>query len=623
MAAAPSLRPIRPGIRFRVGISGHRVPPKLPKESEAPLRAMLDRVLATVMVAVRETGQAYAALSDPGASANATGPVTQFVIVSSVAEGSDRLVAEAGLAKGFTLETVLPFKRDEYARDFESDASKAQYQQMLGRASAVFELDGAPDARARAYEAAGLVMLANIDLLVAIWDGEEAAGIGGTAQIVGNAIAGNVPVIWIMPKSPGDMRLSWPASGEIPPATARPEERFRPATQAELAKIVAEIVAPPKQREALHSLRVYLRESERHWNFCPWYPLLMTLFTVRRLRQSDFQLAPALAASTAEWSGYLTTLPQDRSQRPAIENVLLPAFAAPDHLAVFYSLVYRSGYVFNFAFAALAVALALGGVFIHDPDAKTILVGAELVVIIAILGNWLLGHYRQWHRRWLEYRRLAETLRHLRIFAPMGSEGSAHRPSRGLDTEDDDWVNWYAWSLRRFLPLPNRVIDAEYLQKMRDAVLNAEVASQIKYHTANAERMAKLDHRLHVSGLLLFLATGAVSAAFLCLKWLGVLHTPSLGRDFILSLTTFLAALLPTLGAAIGAIHVQGDFKTVAEQSKRTKKRLEKMRDILASENPPIFARLADRVEKVSDIMMTDLIEWQTVFRTRPLSPPA
>ena len=33
--------------------------------------------------------------------------------------------------------------------------------------------------------------------------------------------------------------------------------------------------------------------------------------------------------------------------------------------------------------------------------------------------------------------------------------------------------------------------------------------------------------------------------------------------------------------------------------------------------------RLADRVQKTSDIMMADLEEWQTVFRTRPLSLPA
>jgi hypothetical protein len=38
---------------------------------------------------------------------------------------------------------------------------------------------------------------------------------------------------------------------------------------------------------------------------------------------------------------------------------------------------------------------------------------------------------------------------------------------------------------------------------------------------------------------------------------------------------------------------------------------------------PQTFAKLTDRVEKVSDVMMADLLDWQTVFRTRPLALPA
>ena len=110
-----------------------------------------------------------------------------------------------------------------------------------------------------------------------------------------------------------------------------------------------------------------------------------------------------------------------------MEKIVLPAFSAADHLGVFYSLVYRSTYVFNFLFAAVAVALALAGIFIHDANVKIYLVAAELAVIFAILVTWFRAT-GQWHRRWLEYRRLAECLRHLRILAPVGSEGPLDRP---------------------------------------------------------------------------------------------------------------------------------------------------------------------------------------------------
>ena len=110
---------------------------------------------------------------------------------------------------------------------------------------------------------------------------------------------------------------------------------------------------------------------------------------------------------------------------------------------------------------------------------------------------------------------------------------------------------------------------------------------------------------------------------FLALYLLGVLpDVQNPRRDLVFGSFTFLTALLPTLGAALGAIYAQGDFKTVAEQSKRTANRLVAIDKILADE-PLDFARLADRVQKTSDIMMMDLEEWQTVFRARPLSLPA
>jgi hypothetical protein len=301
--------------------------------------------------------------------------------------------------------------------------------------------------------------------------------------------------------------------------------------------------------------------------------------------------------------------------------VLLPAASAADHLAVYYSLVYRSTYVFNFLIAAVAVALALSGVFVHEPAAKSYLVTAELVLIIGILVTWLHGRRRQWHRHWIEYRRLAESLRHMRILAPLGSEGPVARP--GFDVDEQDWINWYAWSLRRLLPLPDRTVDAAYLTAARDTVRSAEITRQIEYHSQNAKRVDKIGHRIHHTGQLLFGITGGLCFLFVGLVWFGGLRDVAQPyRDLILGTFTFLSALLPTFGSAIGAIYVQGDFRTVAEQSQRTAKRLTAIDTILADE-PLILARLADRIEKASDVMMSDVLEWQIVFRTRPLSLPA
>jgi hypothetical protein len=226
---SPARHPSSPGLR--IGVSGHRVPPKLPEESEAPLRALVDRTLAAIAATARRANTA-----------------STLVIVSSLAEGSDRIVAAAGLAAGFALQAVLPFEKAEYERDFETPMSRSEFEELLGRACDVFELDGAADERPRAYEAAGLFMLANIDVLVAIWDGGVAAGIGGTAQIVERAIADGIAVVWIEPSHPNAMQISWPGSGAAPAgATAGLKNTFHPADVPTIARAVEDILTSPTQ----------------------------------------------------------------------------------------------------------------------------------------------------------------------------------------------------------------------------------------------------------------------------------------------------------------------------------------------------------------------------------------
>ncbi len=195
------------------------------------MRALIERMLAAIVDTARKANTASA-----------------FVIVSSLAEGSDRIVAAAGLAAGFALQAVLPFDRAEYERDFETQMSRREFEELLARAGDVFELDGKADQRPRAYEAAGLFMLANIDVLIAIWDGAVAAGAGGTAQIVERAIADGIIVVWIEPNHPNAMQISRPGSGAAPAgATAGLKNTFRPADLPTIVRAVEDIPTSPTQ----------------------------------------------------------------------------------------------------------------------------------------------------------------------------------------------------------------------------------------------------------------------------------------------------------------------------------------------------------------------------------------
>lgn len=120
-----------------------------------------------------------------------------WTVVSSLAEGADRLVARALLGRpGTTLVAVLPLPVADYEADFGTAQSVAELHELLDQASEVVVVPPQHD-RDEAYEAAGLAVLDRSDVLVAVWDGEGAQGVGGTGGIVAEARRRRLPLAWI------------------------------------------------------------------------------------------------------------------------------------------------------------------------------------------------------------------------------------------------------------------------------------------------------------------------------------------------------------------------------------------------------------------------------------------
>ncbi|MFF5075912.1 hypothetical protein ACFY36_02590 [Actinoplanes sp. NPDC000266] len=116
--------------------------------------------------------------------------------VSSLADGADQLFASHVLAAGGTLEAVLPC--EGYAASLIADDSRARLRELCAAAAKVTTLPY-PEPSERAYLAAGLALVDRCDHLFAVWDGEPARGMGGTADIVTYARAQGRPVtvLWI------------------------------------------------------------------------------------------------------------------------------------------------------------------------------------------------------------------------------------------------------------------------------------------------------------------------------------------------------------------------------------------------------------------------------------------
>ena len=114
--------------------------------------------------------------------------------VSSLAPGADQVFAFCVLAAGGQLNFVQP--ADGY-RETMSGIDQLCYDHLLALASEVEKLPFAEPSEA-AYYAAGRLVVDKCGLLLAVWDGKPAGGLGGTADIVRDAQEKrrNVTVIW-------------------------------------------------------------------------------------------------------------------------------------------------------------------------------------------------------------------------------------------------------------------------------------------------------------------------------------------------------------------------------------------------------------------------------------------
>lgn len=116
-------------------------------------------------------------------------------VMTALAEGADRLVAEEALALGVELIVPLPMPVEACAVDFEADDSLSEFRSLLDRAVEVYELplvEGVArdslahsvQARSRQYAQLGVFLCAHCHILLALWDGKPSNELGGTGQIV-------------------------------------------------------------------------------------------------------------------------------------------------------------------------------------------------------------------------------------------------------------------------------------------------------------------------------------------------------------------------------------------------------------------------------------------------------
>lgn len=604
---------LKPDLCLAVGITGHRSARLHTADIEA-LRETVTGLLVRVGTAL----DGVAALH-PLHFATTT-PTLR--LVSALADGADTIAAEAALSTGWRLDACLPFDRDEYARDFTEGEHRACFETLLARASATFALAGARADADAAYEAVGKVMLDQVDVLLALWDGDVGRGRGGTARVVAEAIARHIPVIHIStPRSAADSVtggapiLYWSGLNDVELEQPTIDNVPRADVAIALASVVAALCAPPDNPVDRRMLARFYKERSRARTPALPYPLLLAVTGTRKFSVADIRPASAESCAAA-LAAQLEHVAHVGNYGQALVKKLIARFGVADSAAAYFAQIFRSGFVANFGLAAIAVLLALSGPLF--PAYKLLVTTTELAVIFLIFINTRAGIRAGWHECWMDYRHLAEQLRSLAMTSALGNLNL--RASAGADVGAlPGWVHWLARATARELGLPHATADDAYLSRVH-AAARTLVDDQIAYHRANAKRMHRLEHRLHNHGEFLFGATIVACAAWIVCRLAGVPMSFG-GSVGLTEIVTALTAAMPAVGAAFYGIRMQGDFARVADRSLVTVARLERLKRAL-NVDPLDYTRLTARLRRLADIMLADIEHWRTTYQARPLALP-
>lgn len=477
-------------FRLRVGVTGHRV-----LEDEEELSARVRDALSEVERLVPATRMTPVLLT----------------VVSSLAEGADRLVAREVLAReGAQLEAALPLVRDRYRGDFVTPASQREFDDLLNRAMRVIEPELQVDDPEDGYLQIGRYVVDRSDLVLALWDGLPARGEGGTAEIVDYAREQEKPVLWI--------RTAGGRTGI---------ERLGPTLRHTRFQRLDEFNRPAVPKQDATELLAKVRERDR---------------------QSGVEAVRILG----------------REEADAFSAWIVPYLARADKLALrFQRRFYRlTAVLYVAAAAAVAVVAIQAFLFPEHPS----LVWIEVALLASLLLVVFYGRRQRLHHRWLSYRFLAERFRSAFFLAAAGLgrrlEGGVERAAGNEPAEE--WVQRAfseVWSRR---PRLETRADVEGL---REFFAERWIAEQRRYYGASRRRLDRRHRLLLGSIYAAFLIT--IVAAVSHARGVGG-HEGHQAEVFsILSLT------LPAVGAALSGLLAQREYQRNSERYRWMEQSLE------------------------------------------------
>jgi hypothetical protein len=622
----------KPILTFAVGVTGHRSA-RLANTD----RKRIEQQLADVFSNIEE--QCQAELDRRKKERLYAEPTPRINLLSSLADGADALAVRLRPST-WTSIGILPYPQERNIEMLRSSTPSENVQQALAEYSAAREASQQiivlPQTRPQdtnGFVRARDLMLRQIDLLIAIWDGRVQENAGGTMDVVAHALENGIPVVWIATEK---KQSPWVISHV---EDANRETPYANATSGPIADAVLSQLGLRERRAALREpwaleatsasaqtrLHDFLHEAVP--TRCYWMAYDCIKIGLRPWRWRFTKKLGGTEDVRKSWAPFLSALSGNEDFGKKIQDTLLPRFAAVDALANYYGRKYRSAYVLAYFLSVCAVATALFHfVFPHGKWIELGLASTELLFVGLIIGIVLAGRTKRWHDRWLDYRALAEMLRHLRFLGLLGQyENRAY--AEAAARPGASWVLWYLRATMRELGPPSGDLGPEYQRKVLAALVSSELTPQIEYHTDNVAALRRLHHQLHSLGNLCFFAAAGILAGFIVLLFIQDICQSCLLDEAqfrrLGSIVALITAFLPALGAAFAGIRFTGDFDGFAERSAETGAELDLLRERydLAIDRLD-FDFTAHVLFDTARIMAVDINGWASLYSRKGLILP-
>ena len=589
-------------FRLRIGVTGHRELPEGIKWHDR-----ITEALGLIGEQLAPTGDAPLA----------------WLVISSLAEGADRLVAKAILGlPGAQLEVPLPLSKADYQTDFKSEESKAAFDEIYQQASLI---TCAPsfESRDSAYEWAGLAMVGRSDIVIAVWNGLPSRGVGGTADIVALARRYGRPVVHIPTGSDQQIRVLKPFADDEPgPAPVGAEKASSDGGQ-------------PPDRESDQDPFAQLRRA------------LRGMEAYNRLDVGADKLAAAREQARADLMQCITT-PEGTAIWEPVASWLIPYYATADLLAKAARNRVEWLLAITFTFPVLAIAtVAVQSQFLPSLHWLLWFEVGFLLGVPLVMGLDRISQFhpdraekrvrRRWlpmsaQQQWVVCRHLAERLRSAFFLAAVepplagqtGQEpseternGTAAADPQPLQVDASPIQSFHesaeGWPSRFYAEIwlrrkPARVTDSD-LPLVREVLAEQWIRGQEIYHVKAARRNRRNDRA----------ATTAVVAIFMLTAVVAALHAAGVGAgDSTVEKSLILGAIvLPALAAVASTLTHHFEFRRHRDTSESMKRRLRYAADVVA--RAPTLPELRREAEAAERLMMTENREWFTLMRLHEL----